>query len=378
MFWQPYLYRRDDSMTLNSTYRLDLPKAGVVGSLFLQMSSDEVSGLGQTGGKWRLADYIDKIEVIGNGATVIASLTGFQVQAFAFYDQGVVSPDVIRNYATNTQFARFLLNFGRSMTDPDLALDLSKWDNVELRITNSATASQFQTDIKCTTVLLEQRPATQARALGFLKKEIWRSYTTVQNEWQYLELPTENIIRRILLQAIPHYNPTTYAADTTFFDLLYDIQHYLLTGEQEVFSGRGSDLALLNYLYYGKDVLAHGHPYVNADVALPTGVGYPLAHVATPASYSGSAETLVTTLTAGQTADTVQFEQAVGAGPDEMLVKGYGYHDTLVINHDWDSDPNTWLNPSAMKQVLLNLHTRDSSSAANGTVYVVLDRLVRM
>jgi len=378
MYWQPYLLRRDDSMTFNSTYRLDMPKAGVVGSIFLMLSSDQVSGLAQTGGKWRLADYIDKIELIGNGATVIMSLTGFQAQALAFYDQGIVSPDVIRNYASNTQFARFLLNFGRVMTDPDLALDLSKWDNVELRITNSATSSYFKTSIAVTTILLQQRPSSQARSLGYLKKEIWRSWTTVQNAWEYLELPVENVIRRILLQAIPAYDSTSHAADTGFTNVVYDIQHYLLTGEQEVFIGRASDLALLNYLYYGKDVLAHGHPYVDAQKYLPTGVGYPFAHVATVGSYAGAVETVIETLISGQTADTVGFESGVGAGPDEMLIKGYGYHDTLMLNHDWDSDPNTWLNPNQMKQVLLNLHTRDSSSADNGTIYVVLDRLVRM
>ena len=378
MYWQPYLLRRSDSADFGSTYRIDLPKSGVVGSIFLNISADQVSNAFINGGAERIVDYIDKVEIIGNGATIIKSLTGQQIQALAFYDQGIVSPDVIRTYASNTQMCRLLLNFGRWFGDPDLGLDLSKWDNVELRITNSASTTYFQTEFSVTTILFQQRPSAQARSLGYLKTEIWRSWTSVKDAWEYLELPTEGIIRRILLQAIPAYDSTSYAADTGFTNVLYDIQHYLLTGEQEVFVGRASDLALLNLFYYGREVLAHLHPYVNADKALRTGVGYPLAHVFTPASYSGSAESLVTTLTAGQTADTLLFEQGAGAGPDEGLIKGYGYHNTLLLNHDWDQDPNTWLNPQSMKQVLLNLHTRNSDTADNGTISVVLDRLVRM
>jgi hypothetical protein len=145
-----------------------------------------------------------------------------------------------------------------------------------------------------------------------------------------------------------------------------------------VFDGQASDLLRLNHFHMGRDLIAHMHPYLNADKAVRTSVGYPLAHVFTPASYSGGAETIVTTPKAGQTADTLIFESDYGTGPDEGLIKGLGFQDTVVIPFDYKSDPTTWLDCNLEKQVQLNVHCRDSSSADNATVNVVLDRLVRI
>ena len=377
MFWQPYLIRRNDTQDFATTYRLDLPKNGILGSLYVMLSADQAADFSIAGGKWRIVDYIDKIEVIGNGATVIKSVTGQLAHALSFLDQGVLPADVMRGYATNTQMARFLINFGRWFGDNQMGLDLSQWDNVELRITNSATSSQFTTSFSTTTIANMLRQAAGTRPVGYMRTELWRSITAVQNQWNYLELPTDYPIRRVVLQGLPHQDGTTHMADCSFADIFYDIEHYLNTGETEVFVGRGADLALLNYLDFGKDIIQHGHFYANALKGLDVSVGYPLAHVATPGSYSGAAETLVTTLEAGMTRNTIRFEQAVGTGPDEFLVKGYAYMETGVIRYDWDSDPTGWLDPMRNKTVLLNVHNRDSSGVASGTLNVLLDRFVR-
>lgn len=377
MYWQVQRLRTAATLAVNSTYRLDLPEFGVLNSLILQISGDQASDFAIGGGPWRIIDYLSKVEVVLNGSTVCKDLTGALAQALAYYDQGRPALDVWRGYATNTQFCNILVNFGRFLHDDEYGLDLGKYDNVELRVSNTATASQFPSGFSLSVDGIFMRPTEQARSRGFLRSEVWREYTTAADGWEYLELPSENIIRRIVLQAIPDYDDTSYAAETSPFNVLYDVQHYLKTGEVEVFNGRFQDIARLNAYDYGQTLILPGHPYVNADKALPWSVAYPQAHVFTPGSYTDAVETIVTTLTAGQTADTVQFESGVGAGPDEGLVVGYGYHNTGVLRHDVISDPLTWLDPAANRTVLLNLHTRNDSSAASGTVRVVLDRLVR-
>jgi len=377
MYWQTERIRTAAALAVGSTYRLTLPDSGFLSALMLYISGDQVSGVFDDGGLWRIVDHITKVEVVANGSTVVKDLTGQLVQALAFYDQGRPALDTWRNYASNTQMCSLLLNFGRWLHDPDYGLDLSKYDNVELRITTDATVAMFASGFAVNIDAIWLRPAAQARSMGFLRAEVWRQWTTVSDEWQYLELPSENIIRRIVLQAIPAYDSTTKAADTQFTNVIYDVQHKLKTGEVNVFDGRMADLARINAYDYGGYLILPGHVYLNADKAVPFGVGVPQAKVFTVGSYSGAVETVIATLEAGQTADTIRFENGMGAGPDEGLAIGYGYHNTAVLRHDVDSDPLTWLDPAGMRTVLLNLHTRSSSSADDGTARVVLDRLVR-
>ena len=67
MFWQKEVIRESVAMTLNDTYNLDLPDFGLLGSMLIRISGAEVSGLGQSGGAWRIIDFISKLEVILNG-----------------------------------------------------------------------------------------------------------------------------------------------------------------------------------------------------------------------------------------------------------------------------------------------------------------------
>jgi hypothetical protein len=263
------------------------------------------------------------------------------------------------------------------MGDQDYGLDLSAFDNVELRLTNDAATTEWSDTLNATLLLGLLRPSQRARSLGYMRSEIWRSYTSVQNEWTYLDLPTEHLLRRVVVQALPAIASAGSEADTSFTNVIYQLQCYLRTGEIEVFNGYSADLLRINALSMGRDLIDHMHPYLTADKAVRTKVGYPLAHVFTVGSYAGSVETVIATLKAGQTYDTLIFENDIGAGPDEGLIKGLGYHDTVLLPFDYSPDPATWLDPNLDKQVQFNLHCRDSSAADNAAVSVVLDRLVR-
>lgn len=377
MYWQPYLYRSALTVTNSATTRLDLPESGFLGSILLEFSGDQASGLGNSGGNWRLIDYLTDIEVVGNGSTIIKDLSAKLHQALTWYDGGPVAADVWRNYATNTQFCRVLINFGRYFGDPDFGLQLDDWDNVELRITNAATSSEFTSAPTVNVVLFFLRPTREARSLGFMRSEIWRTWTTVANEWHYLTLPQDLLVRRVVLQAIPAVDSTTKKANTQFTNLLYNVQCYLKTGEVEVYNGSGTRLMLYNYFWYGRDLWTHGHAYLTADRGIDIGVGYPFTHLALATSYTDAAATVVPTATAGQTENTLAFESAETDVVYEFAVKGMAYHNTLVLPFDFSSDPNRWLDARAEAEVQLNVQTRNSSSAADGTVNIVLDRLVR-
>jgi len=372
-YWQRENIREDTAMTVGATYKLELPKHGFLGSLLLEIHGDEISGYGQDGTAWTLVDKISKIEVMGNGSTVIKSLTGKQLQALAMFDQGVMPPSVLRNYASNTQFDYFLINFGRFMYDPEMYLDLEQFDNVELWITNTAAATTFS-NMHAKVTAFWAREATKAGYLGYLRTETWKEWTTVSDEWVYNDLPTQHLIRRILLQAIPHQADTTYLNNCNIEDLMYDIKLQLDTGKLIAYDGSLRDLYFENYLDFGKVMLRSGWNYNMASRAFDVGLGNVLGGAAAAAGATASAHK---TLGLNYNRPTQYWLEYAGDVAGEFIFSGLAPFDCGVFRFDQSLDPAHWLNPDLRKTVKLDIHTRSGASYAEGTNAIVLDRLVK-
>lgn len=374
MYWQHEYEREGASMAVGTTYQLDLPENGMLGSLFLRLSADELSGYGQGVEDWRLLDKISKIIILGNGATILKSLTGRQLQAMTFWDQGCFPPSVWRNYASNTQFEYFLLNFGRYYGDTEYGLDLARFKNIEIQLTNTAASTDFGAiGVTIMGAYLQDAPAGQFK--GFLRTEEWRSWTTVANETKYLDLPTEHVLRRIILQAIP--DKTTTLEDTNFSNLMYDVECSLDTGQKRVYKGGVDDLARLNYWKNGHNILSHGLTYQTAGFGTEVDLGYLFGGAAVAATRDNAVATVFPSLNGGNNGGVIEFEGYEGDTMEMFLMAGLAPFYTTVIHFDLSDDPSTWLDPDRRKTVELNIMTRNSASAADGVNAVVLDRLVR-
>lgn len=375
MFFQREYLREAVSMTLNETYRVDLPEHGILNAMLFRISGGQASGYGQDGGDWRIIDKISKIEIILNGATICKSFTGIMAHAVSFYDQGVPAPDTWRNYATNTQWCYILVNFGRWLYDTEYGLDLSKFDNVELTITNTATSSHFS-DLTISVLLFYLREPVVATMAGYLRTEEWRSWTTVANATEYLDLPTEHILRRIILQAIPNVDGNNIEK-TGMHNLMEDIALNLDTGVIRVYKGGLDDLMRSNLWEYGKPIITGGFPYLNPDKGYDIGLGYTLFGAAGAGSQDGAGASTVPTIESGRTSFTQKAETFEGDHPMCAIFSGVAYCGTAVFRFDYLPDPTTWLDPAARKTVQLNIKTRNLSDAADGTNKVILDRLVK-
>ncbi len=373
MFWQKEIIRNSVAMTLNDTYILELPEFGLLGTLLLKFSGSQVSGLGQNGGKWRIVDYISKIEVILNGATVCKSLKGDMIQALAFYDEGIVAPDAWRNYATNTQYCYMLLNFGRQQHDPDAGLDLGKFKSVELKITNDATAAEFS-DITVTVMGIWAREH-DAGFPWYMRTEEWRKWTTVQAEVKYHEIPSQHILRRIILQAIPNVDANNVET-TNMANLMYNIDLTLRTGMTRVYEGSLEMIMRQNLYRYGRNIFVGGFPYMNADKGINIGLGYTnyIAHGA--GANDGAGAAVIPTMEAGRTSYTQKAETYEADSPICLIAGGMAYHESAVLDFDQNPDPGTWVDPAKDATVKLDITTRDSASAAGGTSRIILDRAV--
>lgn len=375
MFWQREYLRENVAMTLNSTYRLELPDHGLLGSLLLRISGSQVSGYGQGMADWRIIDRITKLEVILNGSTICKSIPGYIAQALAVFDQGVMPPDTWRNYATNTQFCYILINFGRKLFDPGMMLDLSQFHDVELRVTNDATSSQFS-DLTISVLAEWLREGGAVPLGGYMRTEEWRSWTTVAAETKYLELPTEWLIRRIILQAIPAID-SDFVEKTNMANLMETIKLALHTGEKLVYEGGIDDIMRENFLHYGKEYLVACQPYMLADDGVDLSLGYVIGAVGGAGSQDGAGAATVATIESGRTSFTQKPETYEADSPINLIARGISPYLTVLLPFDLQDDPTTWLDPAARATVKLDITTRNASSAADGTNKVILDRFVR-
>lgn len=208
--WKVFKSKGLTDQLILGTDVFNLPKHGIISNLLLEFQA--MSGTGNID-KY-LANALTKVEVIGNGSTVIQSLDGRQIQASAAYDDLKMPPDKELS-PEGVCWAYFDIRFGRYPGDQKYALDCSKWDSLELKITYDlkATGVIGDTGFKTTTGYMSvyglySPDGAGLTPVGFLKKAEKKVYTTSAGGSEDLALPTDYPYRRLLLVSeSQHYNP---------------------------------------------------------------------------------------------------------------------------------------------------------------------------
>jgi hypothetical protein len=379
MYPQLEVYRESIRATRSSTYHLDLPKQGKLSFIMFEYDMNHSGAPFQAGttGKWRPVDYVNNIDVVANGAKDIISLDGYTAAGLGWWDQGVTMPSVWRMYSSASLEDWFVINFGRKMWDPYFYLQMEDFDSLELRIENNTGTSNWSDSHDITTWLGWWRGDGVPPSHGFLKKEIYRTYTTVQNGREYVDLPTALKIRRVLLQAFPDID-SAGVAETSPANVLYDIRLRGKSGAVTVFDGDWEELMKGNYLDLGAEVITQGACYFNADYGFMIDIGDVRGHAGISGSRDGAASSTVPTIEGDRSDWTQKSETYEGDSPFEFMFRGWGYQNMAGWRFDYLDMLEGLLDPSeaAMGILQLELVTRDSASAADGTVNVVLDRLV--
>lgn len=198
--WRHFLSER--SFTDNQcTEVIDLPKKGIISNLILETymlsGTEKCNTFSQ--------DAVTKIEVIGNGSTVIQSLTGTQLQASQSWDDHQISGDKELGPSGGC-YAYFDIRFGRFPGDQLYALDCSRWDSLELKVTLDIDAGQTEgttgyTDDsgKLSVYGMYSPDGAGLTPLGYIKKAQKKTYTTVADASVDLELPTDYPFRRLIM-----------------------------------------------------------------------------------------------------------------------------------------------------------------------------------
>lgn len=376
MRMQWYTYRTGKTLAYNDTYREDLPKSGYLSSIFVRVYGAGVTDAFNALEKWRLVDWLNSIKILGDTNDVLQSYTARLLQA-AMIDKGYPA---IRsqefNYGSSTKRFQGYINFGRIAGDKQYGLDLSRYNNVEIQISNDAAVGQFASGLSVDLYLcLLHNTGGGNPFSGFFRTEEYRKITTTASKVDYIDLPSQGKLRRILLQVDPTVD-SAENAQRSLYQTLDNVKYTLRSGAEEHLNCNPRmlwDLAYLN----GRDVvLTGGEPYHTSLEGIRTGLGQTIykAGMAMPQGMASATPTIA--LQAGNDSST-QMILRTGTDNMSMLFAGHGPENTFTICHDWpeDSEEN-YLDLAAENVAQLELKTGSDSNDTSATYRVLLDRLM--
>ena len=380
MFWQREVLRTSVGMTFNQTYELDLPKNGILGSLVLYMRSTQNGQPFLTAVRWRLIDYISKIEVIGDGAEVIKSYDGRQALASAFYDDFREPVSMWRHYSNSPHRQWLPLHFGRWFLDDLYGLNLARFNQVTLKVTNIATATEFTTDIDIDVIAYWQREGAGNPA-GYFREEEWKIWAPAADTWEYNDLPVALPIRRILLRARPAVDTADAKNNSSMHRLMRDIDFSFRTGQTRVFRGSLEQLGHLSVMEMDARVETMTHIDRTDEYGYEVGVGYVTNGVVAEASAT-TTPSATSSVGAGDIQDSAQeVHQRTADQPLQGLWRGHGYMHNVPLLYARRPNLEDMLDPAAMSVVKADIQCQSGTTVAGTHAAaenaLVLSRLVR-
>jgi len=141
---------------------------------------------------------LPKIEIV-DGSDRIASMTGYEAQAMAYYDTGKMPHNEL-NYENNAYCRSFVpFNFGRYLYDPDLALDPAKFSNLQLRISHDRSLGGCTPDSAYIRVFADLFDEKRPSPVGYLQSKEIFSFIPATGAKEYVDLPVDNDIRKIIV-----------------------------------------------------------------------------------------------------------------------------------------------------------------------------------
>jgi len=360
--------------SLGGTSLYTLPKKGFLSGLLIRLSATRTANAAATVEKWRLLQTLTKIETILNGTYDAKSIDGELAEAIQWYDTKKTNIEQsLYSYTGGTSYDCVFLSFGRKPYDPLYGLDLDKYDSAELKITNDQSSTYWNAvAAEAIYALIQREPP--APPLGFIRSREYRKWTTVSDEWKYLDLPTENLLRRAILQAVP---PTTNGEETTsWLNMMYDINYKIRSGAVKLFEANLDILTKMNALDYGNELLQAGMVEIGDARGIRTGIGRTSGWAGQDA-LEGAANA-ATAYGIKPTPDgCLRLNARIADQNLSFLAKGIGPWETGVFNHDRIGDLSDLLDLAAEKVVTLDIHTRSGASYAGGTNKVILETLVK-
>jgi len=378
MYWQIEEFRLAKSLTLGSVDKFDLPDTGQLGSIMLVFHADEYFS-GGTGGlegthKWMPEEYLTKIEIITNGSHEAKSLGMKHLQVLNWLDQGIFKPDKNVSYAGGIQRAAVLIPFGRYLYDNQAGLDLGRYNTTELWITNTGTSSLYS-GITVDIYLIWMRDG--GAFSGFYQTEVFREWTPVAGETEYIDLPSEGVLRRFLLQGEAGINESAgqYAS---FSDLINTLKYTLKSGQVILYDGDVRRLGWLN-LFDAKSMPIPGlSPYKAFSTDYKRGAlgyvwcrpfGVKCADSTVPGTVPGEL--------GGGDESAFAYTPTPSDWSPQLFERGMAPWSCVFMRHDYGGGVGEGLDLNANKTVQMEVVTKASVTVTNAANKLIIERFMR-
>lgn len=246
------------------TYRL--PKEGALHTIMLGAACTN----GATGGRAvSIFDVVDTIEVVADGSKVLYSLTPREIEKRYETEHGHALNVVQSEAAAAVQRAVFPIMFGRKLYDAPMFLPLSRYNDVQLRVTYSPTIAAdggFATGTTTFDVQLIITPQAELPSyLGTLITKTIKAFTSAASGDDATKLSLLNRIRNIGI----------YAYEANVSDLT-DITRVLLranAGDQILFDADILQFYQLNRELFGAEIVHTARLFAQDNDTFDTRIG---------------------------------------------------------------------------------------------------------
>jgi len=142
---------------------------------------------------------VSKIEII-DGSEVLFSLSGAEAQAADFYHNKRETPSIIMYTSGMNSEQVMNINFGRTLYDAMLALDPTKFQNLQLKVTIDVNAGGSLSAGGFLTVLAHIFDEKSVAPVGFLMHKEIKSYTLADASHEYTDLPVDFPYRKLFVR----------------------------------------------------------------------------------------------------------------------------------------------------------------------------------
>jgi hypothetical protein len=146
---------------------------------------------------------LKKVEIV-DGSDVIFAADGKELRAAAFYGSGRPPVDILSYNTSDKCKFEASIYFGRKLYDPELALDPTKFTNLQLKITHDLALGGATPTTATLAVLADIFDEKMISPRGFLMTKELYSYLPGVSAHQYIDFPRDYPYRLIMVGGDSH------------------------------------------------------------------------------------------------------------------------------------------------------------------------------
>lgn len=319
-----------------------------------------------------IPDWITSIEVIGNSTDILLSLDCRELATLNF---GMTKRPVTERRTGKVSTANYLhipIPFGRYLWDTEYALDLEKWDLVELNITNADSAALSFFDVGTYTIrekFIREGPAPT----GYLKTYEAQSWTPpAAVSEKTFDFPKDYLIRQAIISVLLDY-PAIGAAHTyEMWEVLDQVKFTYKSGNIVVFDEDTEELMRQNedmfgLIDMGGIVQGDTDDYFSTDLGWVLDANISLAEI----DATSTTESIYGVSNLPESRLKIEEAQLKAGHLLNWRARGYPYMHGLFFHFDKDNSMANLLDPKAMETVRLKY----TSEQKEGKVRTVLQQV---